>query len=190
MLLGWFCTGLGAALCTGIPAGQMIVRGFLPQCPDRYGQPQVEAVYRGGQPVAAYVDDSLPDAEAVRQCAARFTAVYAGQAGGAPLPNGLREWYPVLDHRSRIGRAPPPGQAGYILQAFSWGDNIWDGAHAGRCTLAEDPALCAARYQSPSSRQLELMWCRAKRHHPRVVLWYYAAHETRAVLRVERRPCR
>src|SRR5947209_1761084 len=130
MLLGWFCTGLAAAFCTGIPARQMIVTGFIPQCPDRYGQAQVEAVYGGGQRVAAYVDDSLPDAEAVQQCAARFTPVYAGQAGRAPLPNGLREWYPVLDHRSRVGPAPAPGQAGYILQAFSWGDNIWDGAHA------------------------------------------------------------
>ncbi len=189
MRLGWFCTGLAAAFCTGVPGSQMIVRGFITQCPNSYGQPQVEAVYRDGRGVGAYVDDSLPDAEAVLQCAARFTTVYAGQAGPAPLPDGLREWYPVLDHRSRVGPAPAPGQAGYILQAFSWGDNIWDGAHAGRCTLNDDPTLCAARYQSPSPRQLRLMWCRAMQRHPHVVLWYYAAQETRAVLNVERRPC-
>jgi hypothetical protein len=189
MRLGWFCTGLAAAFCTGVPRSQMIVRGFITQCPNTYGQPQVEAVYRDGRGVGAYIDDSQPDAEAVLKCAARFTAVYAGQAGPATLQDGLREWYPVLDHHSRVGPAPAPGKAGYILQAFSWGDNIWDGAHAGRCMLDDDPTLCAARYQSPSPRQLRLMWCRAIQHHPHVVLWYYAAQETRAVLNVERRPC-
>lgn len=97
----------------------MIVRaGNLPECPQALG------IHRGGHLVVGYVDDSLGGSEAAAQgCAAQFTTVYAGEFGhDQGLPNGLVEWYPVADHSSHIGFPPPPGEAGYILQAFSWGD--------------------------------------------------------------------
>lgn len=189
MLVGFFCTGLAVASCAGIPPGQMIVRaGGLPECP------QALSVYRGGHLVAAYVDDTLGSSQAQAQgCAAQFTTAYAGEFGhDRGLSNGLVEWYPVADHRSHIGRAPPPGQSGYILQAFSWGDNVWDGRGPPfhRCTATDTTASCAARYQAPSVQQLRTIWCRALGRHPRVILWYYAAGETKAVLRVEQEPCR
>jgi hypothetical protein len=187
-LLGFFCTGLAAAYCSGIPSAQVVVSsGDLPQCPQALG------VYRNGHAVGAYVDDTLGGSQAATQaCAAQFTTVYAGEAGhDRGVPNGLVEWYPVADHNSRIGTPPSPGEAGYILQAFSWGDNVWDGRGGPfhRCTLQESPTSCAAHYQAPSSQQLRTMWCRALARHPHVILWYYAAGETNAVLRVEHQAC-
>jgi hypothetical protein len=189
MLLGFFCTGLAAAFCRGIPVVQMTVSsGNLPKCPQALG------IYQGGQPVGAYVDDSLGAAEVtVERCAAQFTIVYAGEFGhDQGLPNGLVEWYPVADHSTPIGSPPGPGQGGYILQAFSWGDNVWDGRGPPffRCNSDDTTASCAARYQAPSVQQLHTMWCRALGHHPHVIFWYYAASETNAVLRVEAQACR
>ena len=189
MLLGFFCTGLAAAFCAGIPTGQMIVSsGNLSECPQALG------IYRGGHVVGAYVDDSLGGSEgAVQGCAAQFTTVYAGEFGhDQGLRNGLVEWYPVADHSSHIGAPPPPGKAGYILQAFSWGDNLWDGRGPPfyRCTTDDTTASCAARYQAPSVQQLRTMWCRALGRHPRAIFWYYAGGETNAVLHVEREACR
>jgi hypothetical protein len=188
MLLGFFCTGLAAAFCAGIPAGQMIVSsGDLPQCPQALG------IYRGGHAVAAYVDDTLAGSEAaVQRCAAQFTTVYAGEFGhDQGLQNGVVEWYPVADHSSPIGSPPAPGQAGYVLQAFSWGDNLpdGDGPPFYRCNPDDTTATCAARYQAPSAQQLRTIWCRALGHHPHVIFWYYAAGETKAVLHVEREAC-
>jgi hypothetical protein len=185
MLLGFFCTGLATALCAGIPPGQMIVRADgLPECP------QTLSIYRDSHLVAAYVDDSIGPSEAqVQGCAAQLMTVYAGEFGhDQGLQNGLVEWYPVADHHSYIGQPPAPGQAGYILQAFSWGDNVWDGRGPPffRCTADDTTASCAGRYQSPSIGQLRTMWCRALRRHPRVIFWYYAAGETNPVLNVER----
>jgi hypothetical protein len=185
MLLGFFCTGLAAAFCAGIPPGQVIVSaGNLPECPQALG------IYRGGHLVGGYVDDSLGGSEAAAQgCAAQFTTVYAGEFGhDQRLPNGLVEWYPVADHGSHIGFPPPPGEAGYILQAFSWGDNLWDGRGPPfyRCTMDDTTGSCAARYQAPSVRQLRAIWCRALAHHPHAIFWYYAAGETNAILHLER----
>jgi hypothetical protein len=188
--VGFFCTGPAALTCL-VPPHQLVVRGYVPECPNEYGQPQVEGVYRDDQLIAAYVDDSLGAAEAGTQaCAQTYLPTFAGSASHqSTLANSLVEFYPVLDHRSRVGRVPSPGSAGYILQAFSWGDNIWDGTHAGRCTSTDDPAACSSRYQAPSGRQLHAEWCGALRHHPRVILWYYAGSESTAVLRAEHKPC-
>jgi hypothetical protein len=188
MLLGFFCTGLAAAFCVGIPPGQMTVgSGNVPQCPQALG------IYRAGHVVAAYVDDSLGGSEAaVERCAAQFTTVFAGEFGyDQGLPNGLVEWYPVADHTSQIGSPPRPGQAGYILQAFSWGDNVWDGRGPPfhRCSPDDTTASCAARYEAPSVQQLHTMWCQALARHPHVIFWYYAASETYAVVHVEREAC-
>jgi hypothetical protein len=188
MLLGFFCTGPATEWCMGIPRGQMIVSAaHLSECPQALG------IYRGGLLVAAYVDDSLGASEAaVQRCAAQFMTVYAGEFGhDQGLSNGLVEWYPVADQSSSIGFPPSPGQAGYILQAFSWGDNPSDGSGPPffRCNTGDTTASCAARYQAPSVTQLRTMWCRALGRHPHVIFWYYAADETVAVLRVERQAC-
>jgi hypothetical protein len=185
MITGFFCTWLAAA-CAGLPHQTLVGSTVLAQCGS------VLALTRNGQQVGAYVDDTLgPSEQGTQACAGRYVpTVYAGEAGRRGLPLGLVEWYPVLDHRSAIGQPPPPGEAGYILQSFSWGDNLIDGAIRGRCSESDSSASCAARYSAPDRRQLRQMWCRAKARRPAVILWYYAGGDpVSEVFRVMRTPC-
>lgn len=192
MLTGFFCTfAATASACLSLPAHQQLVQVTQvdPQCPG-----QILTVTQDGQRVADYVDDTLGRSEAAAQsCAATADGlpVYAGEYGyDYGLPNGLVEWYPVLDQSSAVGQPPPPGQAGYILQAFSWGDNLGDGEAMGRCTRSDTPASCAAKYQAPTAVQLEQMWCAVQQYNPHLVLWYYAGGvPTDEVLQTMAEPC-
>ena len=60
-----------------------------------------------------------------------------------------------------------------ILQAFNWGDNIWDGNAMGKCSLGDDPSACAERapYPSPSD-QLAMRNAAIAQGNPSLVLWY------------------
>jgi hypothetical protein len=191
MLTGFFCTfAATASACIGLPAHQQLVQAT----PVDTGCPgSVLSITESGRRVADYVDDSLGSSEATAQscAAADGLPVYAGEYGhDYGLPNGLVEWYPVSDGGSTVGRPPPPGQAGYILQAFSWGDNLGDGEAMGRCTSSDTPATCSSKYQAPSAAQLEQMWCAVQQYNPHVVLWYYAGGvPTAEVLQAMAQPC-
>jgi hypothetical protein len=187
MITGFFCTAIVTA-CAGLP-NQTLVQAthILPQCGT------VWQVTRRGQQVGAYVDDTAGAAETKDiQCVqSAGLPIYSGEWGhDTGMPGGMVEWYPVLDHRSRVGTPPGPGQRGYILQAFSWGDNVVDGETMGRCASSDTQTSCSARYSRPGFTQLRQMWCAARARKPREVLWYYAGGEPEAqVFRVMRRPC-
>jgi hypothetical protein len=191
MITGFFCTfAATASACLGLPAHQQLVESTVVDtgCPGT-----VLSVTVDGRRVANYVDDSLGSSEAAAQAcaAADGLPVYAGEYGhDYGLPNGLVEWYPIADQGSVVGNPPPPGQAGYILQAFSWGDNLSDGEAMGRCTSSDSTASCAAKYRAPSASQLEQMWCAVQQYSPHLVLWYYAGGvPTDDVLQAMARPC-
>jgi hypothetical protein len=61
----------------------------------------------------------------------------------------------------------------FILQAFTFGDNIWDGEAVGVCTASMSPAHCASLLQYPSaSVQLELRNLVLQNAAPKLILWY------------------
>jgi hypothetical protein len=180
--VGFFCTGLAVlAACTGLSRKYPVIYGtHPPQCP------LALEVSERGRVLGAYVDDSLGSAETLvaQQCTNARLTVFAGQWGPAGVPGGMREWYPVADHRSAVGPAPPPGDGGYILQSFSWGDNLDDGRYGPfhRCNAQDTTATCAARYQAPSRAQLRSLWCHALARRPRSIFWYYAGDEIAPLL--------
>jgi hypothetical protein len=61
----------------------------------------------------------------------------------------------------------------FILQAFTFGDNIWDGEAVGACTASMTQAHCASLLQYPSaSVQLELRNLVLQNAAPKLILWY------------------
>ena len=61
----------------------------------------------------------------------------------------------------------------FILQAFSWGDNLDDGRAIGMCSAADTVAGCGARLSYPSADQ-QLVLRSAVLHHakPKLILWW------------------
>ena len=61
----------------------------------------------------------------------------------------------------------------FILQAFSWGDNLADGSAIGICPQTDTTIACAVRLRYPSpAEQLVLRNTVQKHAHPALVLWY------------------
>jgi hypothetical protein len=61
----------------------------------------------------------------------------------------------------------------FILQAFSFGDNLSDGEAVGACTAAMSATQCSDRLQFPSaSVQLELRNLALENAHPKLILWF------------------
>lgn len=61
----------------------------------------------------------------------------------------------------------------FILQAFTFGDNIWDGEAVGACTASMSQTQCASLLQYPSaSVQLELRNLVLQNAAPKLILWY------------------
>jgi hypothetical protein len=64
-------------------------------------------------------------------------------------------------------------QSAFILQAFSWGDNLADGRAIGICPQTDTTIACAERLRYPSAgEQLALRNTVQKDAHPALVLWY------------------
>jgi hypothetical protein len=64
-------------------------------------------------------------------------------------------------------------QSAFILQAFTWGDNIDDGVAIGACSPSMDKYACNARLQYPSEQaQLELRNEVLLHAHPALILWW------------------
>lgn len=92
-----------------------------------------------------------------------------------PYGSNLAMWQSVQDSISHDQHAAT--QAGtasaFILQAFSFGDNLSDGEAVGACTASMSQAQCANRLQFPAaSVQLELRNLALENAHPKLVLWY------------------
>ena len=64
-------------------------------------------------------------------------------------------------------------QSAFILQAFTWGDNIDDGTAVGMCSSGETTAACYAALRYPSlGEQLELRNEILLHSHPELILWW------------------
>ena len=64
-------------------------------------------------------------------------------------------------------------ESAFILQAFSWGDNLGDGIASGVCTSTDSAAACSARARYPSPlEQLQLRNEVLLHAHPRLILWW------------------
>ena len=64
-------------------------------------------------------------------------------------------------------------QSAFILQAFTWGDNVADGTTIGVCTPAESNSECYAQLRYPSpGEQLQLRNEILQNAHPGLILWY------------------
>jgi hypothetical protein len=92
-----------------------------------------------------------------------------------PYSSNLGMWQSVQQSVGQDQRAAT--QAGtssaFILQAFTFGDNIWDGEAVGACTAAMTQTQCASLLQYPSaSVQLELRNLVLQNAAPKLLLWY------------------
>ena len=84
-------------------------------------------------------------------------------------------WSSVAQTASRAQQAATGAdeQSAFILQAFTWGDNIDDGTAVGACTPRESNVACHAALQYPSSgAQLELRNEILRHAHPKLILWW------------------
>ena len=69
---------------------------------------------------------------------------------------------------ARAGR-----QSAFILQAFTWGDNIDDGVAIGVCSPGESKWSCHAQLRYPSrAEQLQLRNEVLRHAHPKLILWW------------------
>ncbi len=92
-----------------------------------------------------------------------------------PYGDNLATWDTVQQAVSQDQRAATrTGTASaFILQAFSFGDNLDDGEAVGVCTAAMTAAHCASLLQYPSQAvQLELRNQVLLNAHPKLILWY------------------
>ncbi|MEA2159204.1 MAG: hypothetical protein QOD66_1584 [Solirubrobacteraceae bacterium] len=64
-------------------------------------------------------------------------------------------------------------QSTFILQAFSWGDNLDDGTAIGECSPSESKLACYQHLPYPSGgEQLALRNTVLKNAHPKLILWW------------------
>ena len=92
-----------------------------------------------------------------------------------PVSGHLGAWNSVAQTASRAQQAAAGAhrQSAFILQAFTWGDNIDDGTAVGACTAGESNWDCyaALRYPSPGE-QLQLRNEILMHAHPKLILWW------------------
>src|SRR6202011_5532211 len=151
----FFCAGACA-----LPAGQISIDATTT---DR----GASLIHRNGVVIGRYIDDTYRGDP--RALAAEFRrehlgliwiSTYRQPKDFGPGTSNVVEYYPVLDNDDQIASLPDVRQqgSGYILQAFSWGDNLYDGTLKGRCSMTDLPTVCAQRYSTPTSAQMKRMW--------------------------------
>ena len=92
-----------------------------------------------------------------------------------PYNRNLAIWQTVQQSVVQDQRAATRegASSAFILQAFSFGDNLSDGEAVGACTAAMSSAQCANLLQFPAaSVQLELRNLALENAHPKLILWY------------------
>jgi hypothetical protein len=92
-----------------------------------------------------------------------------------PAGQNLAVWQSVQASVTQDQRAATQQgtSSAFILQAFSFGDNLSDGEAVGACTASMSQAQCASRLQYPSaSVQLALRNAALQNAHPKLILWY------------------
>jgi hypothetical protein len=91
------------------------------------------------------------------------------------LPRGLGSTTPLEDVAAlaRHTQRATPGRASFILQAFSWGDNMWDAQATGGCSHGETPAECLPQFRYPTAReQRQQRQTILLNSQPALMLWY------------------
>ena len=92
-----------------------------------------------------------------------------------PVGGHRGAWNSVAQTASRAQQAAAGvhKQSAFILQAFSWGDNIDDGTAVGACSPGESNLACYAALQYPTAaEQLELRNEILLHAHPKLILWW------------------
>lgn len=92
-----------------------------------------------------------------------------------PVRANQSVWSSVARSAARTQRAATRAHkpSAFILQAFTWGDNIDDGISTRACTAAESKWSCHARLRYPSAAaQLELRNEVLLHAHPKLILWW------------------
>jgi hypothetical protein len=92
-----------------------------------------------------------------------------------PAGQNLAVWQSVQESITQDQRAATQQgtSSAFILQAFSFGDNLSDGEAVGACTASMSQAQCASRLQLPSaSVELALRNEALQYAHPKLILWY------------------
>ena len=92
-----------------------------------------------------------------------------------PVTNGSVDWSGVAQQASDDQHdANQAGkQSAFILQAFTWGDNLSDGQAIGACTASDTAASCYAKLDYPSPAQQLQMRNEILTHaDPKLILWW------------------
>jgi hypothetical protein len=92
-----------------------------------------------------------------------------------PAGSNLAAWDSVEQSASQAqGSASQHGaSSAFILQAFSFGDNLIDGQDVGVCTASMSEATCASKLHYPSAAtQLQLRNEVLEHAHPKLIIWY------------------
>jgi hypothetical protein len=92
-----------------------------------------------------------------------------------PAANNLATWDSVEQGASQAQSSATAhgAQSAFILQAFSFGDNLIDGQDVGVCTASMSEATCAGKLHYPSAAtQLQLRNEVLEHAHPKLIIWY------------------
>ncbi|HEX3616104.1 MAG TPA: hypothetical protein VHU61_06180 [Solirubrobacteraceae bacterium] len=92
-----------------------------------------------------------------------------------PAGQNLAIWQSVQQSITQDQRAATRQgtSSAFILQAFSFGDNLSDGQAVGACTASMSQAQCASRLQFPSAGvELALRNAALQYAQPKLILWY------------------
>lgn len=108
-----------------------------------------------------------------------------------PVADSAEVWDSVASTVRQAQRAASrAGQpAAFILQAFSWGDNLSDGEGVGVCAPGDSPKRCWSEARYPSgAEQLQLRNEVLRHSHPSLILWWsfegtygQAGHDTSSI---------
>lgn len=92
-----------------------------------------------------------------------------------PYSSNVQTWQSIQQSIGQDQHAATKAgtSSAFILQAFTFGDNIWDGEAVGVCTAAMSQSQCASLLQYPSAAvQLELRNLAIQNAQPKLILWY------------------
>jgi len=104
------------------------------------------------------------------------TEIYPETSGNMlPVSKNLSTWDGILQSVTQDQRAANQygTPSAFILQAFTFGDNLTDGEDVGVCNAGMSSAQCAGLLSYPSaSTQLQLRNEVLEHAHPKLILWY------------------
>jgi hypothetical protein len=92
-----------------------------------------------------------------------------------PTADSMDVWKSVASTVTQTQReaSSAGSDSAFILQAFSWGDNLSDGTAVGVCSPGDSPAKCWSEARYPSgAEQLELRNEVLTHAHPKLILWW------------------